>query len=60
MTTLRLLLKVAIVEDLEILQLDVKTIFLHGDMGEKIYMEQPKGFVPHSEEHLVCQCKKCL
>ncbi|KAL6326354.1 hypothetical protein AAG906_007859 [Vitis piasezkii] len=28
---------------LEIEQLDVKTVFLHGDLEKEIYMEQPKG-----------------
>jgi hypothetical protein len=30
---------------LELEELDVKTTFLHGDLDEDIYMEQPKGFV---------------
>jgi hypothetical protein len=31
-------------EDLELLQLDIKTTFLHGMMDKEIYMEQPEGF----------------
>jgi hypothetical protein len=39
MTTLRFLLGVVALEDLELLQLDVKTTFLHDDLEEKIYRE---------------------
>ena len=44
MTTLRFLLGVVATEDLELLQLDVKTIFLHDDLQEEIYMQQLQGF----------------
>jgi hypothetical protein len=30
--------------DIEIEKMDVKTMFLHGDLEEEIYMKQPKGF----------------
>ena len=31
--------------DLELHQMDVKTVFLNGDLYENIYMAQPKSFV---------------
>jgi hypothetical protein len=60
MTTLRFLLGVVAIEDLELLQLDVKTAFLHGDLNEEIYMEQPQGFVSPGREHLLCRLRKSL
>ena len=45
MTTLRFMRGVVAAEKMELIQLDVKTTFRHGDLKEEIYMEQPKGFV---------------
>jgi hypothetical protein len=38
--------------------MDVKNDFLHGDLSEEIYMEQPQGFIQNSS--LVCRLKKSL
>ena len=54
MTTLRFMLDVMAANNLELIQLDVKTTFLHSDLKEEMYMEQPKGFVATGQEHLVC------
>jgi len=46
--------------NLEVEQLDVKITFLHEDIKEEIYMEQPKGYEEPNKEHLVCRLKKSL
>ena len=60
MTTLHFMLGIVGAENLELIQLDVKTTFLHGDLKEEIYMEEPKGFVAFGQEHLVYQLRKSL
>ena len=54
MRTLRFLLSMVIVKDLQLIQLDVKTTFLHSDIEEEIYMDLRKHFVATDQEHLVC------
>ena len=39
MTTLRFMLGVVVAKNLELIQLLVKTAFLHGELKEEIYME---------------------
>ena len=60
MTTLRFMLGIVATDNLELIQLDVKTAFLHGDLTKEIYMEQQQGFVASIQEHLVYRLKKSL
>ena len=60
MTSIRTVLGLATSFDLEIEQMDVKIAFLYGDLEEKIFMEQPKGFKEKGKEDYVCRLKKSL
>ena len=41
-------------------QLDIKNVFLHGDLVEEVYMEQPSEFVTQGEIGRVCYLRKSL
>ena len=56
--SIRILLSIAAHYDYEIWQMDVKTAFLNGNLEEKIYMMQPKGFIANNQDHVVCKLKR--
>ena len=60
MMSIRVILELVASLNLELEQMDVKTAFLHGDLEEEIYMEQPEGFAAPGKDHLVCKLKKSL
>ncbi|CAJ2640159.1 unnamed protein product [Trifolium pratense] len=56
--SIRVLMAIVNMYDLELEQMDVKTAFLHGELEETIYMQQPEGFVEDNSK--VCLLKKSL
>jgi hypothetical protein len=60
MTTICVLVALAVCNDLLIHQMDVKTTFLNGKLNEEIYMKQPDGFVAPRQENKVYRLKKSL
>jgi len=57
--SIRILLALATIYDMEILQIDIKTAFLYGDLTEDIYMMQPEGF-QNGDPDMVCKLRKSL
>jgi ATP-binding cassette subfamily B (MDR/TAP) protein 1 len=58
--SLRTILAIAAAKDLEMIQLDIKTAFLNGDLQEEIDMKQPEGFVIPGKENQMCRLLKSL
>ena len=46
--------------DLELHQMDVKTVFLNGDIDETIYMVQPENFESGDPKNMVCKLTKSI
>ena len=59
MTSVRLLLSMVAMSSWPLYQLDIKNAFLHGDLVEEVYMEQPPGFIAQ-ESGLVCRLHHSL
>lgn len=57
-STIRTILSVAANDNMKLMQIDVSTAFLYGDLQETIYMRQPEGHDDGSGK--VCPLKKSL
>ena len=57
-SSIRTFFSIVASHDLELEQLDVKIVFLHGELEEDIYMDQPEGFIVPGKEKFVCKLKK--
>jgi hypothetical protein len=60
MTTIRTIIAMGVVKGLSLHQMDVNNVFLHGDLQEEVYMEQPPGYVDQTHPNLVYRLKKSL
>ena len=49
----RLLLSMSVMHSWPIFQLDIKNVFLYGDLVEEVYMEQAPDFVAQGKSGLV-------
>ena len=54
LTSVRLLISLVTSYDLDLHQLVIKNVFLHGDLQEEIYMKQPLEFLTQEEIGKVC------
>ncbi|GJW00944.1 zinc finger, CCHC-type containing protein [Tanacetum coccineum] len=59
-STIRLLIAIASIHNLIIHLLDVKTAILNGESDEKVYMNQPQGFIMCGNENKVDLTKEFL
>ena len=59
-TSIRILLAITAQLNLHLEQINVTIAFLHGDLEERILMEQPVGFKDKGKVEKVCLLKKSL
>ena len=60
MTYVQLFISLVATHNWDLHQLDIKNVFLHGDLQEEVYIEQPLGFVAQREIGKVCRLRKSL
>jgi hypothetical protein len=56
-STLRYILSKAVHRNMHVHQMDVSTAFLHGDLTEKVFIQQPEGFHVGGP-NTVCRCTR--
>ena len=56
----RIIMALVAHSDLELHQMDVKTVFLNGNIDETIYMVQQENFESNDSKQLVCRLKRSI
>ena len=59
-SSIRVLISLALIHNLVIHHMDIKTAFLNGELGKEIYMDQPEGGMVLGEKQNVCRLVKSL
>jgi hypothetical protein len=54
------MLAIAAFFDYEIWQMDIKPVFLNGNIEEELYMVKPKGFVDPKDADKVCKLQQSI
>ena len=57
---MRMIIALAAQKSWLIYQLNVKSAFLHGELTEDVFMEQPRGYEQKESEHKVYKLHKAL
>ena len=52
--SLRMLIALAAQNGLKLLQVNITTVFLNGELEEGAYMKQPEGYVVNAKENFIC------
>lgn len=60
MTTVRVLLSIAVDNGWSMSQMDVKNAFLHGDLEEEVFMKLPHGHPSSGNPNLDCKLHKSI
>ena len=60
LTTIRVVLTIALASNWVVKHLDINNAFLNGDLQKEVFIEQPPRFVDPKLPHLVCKVHKSL
>jgi hypothetical protein len=58
--TIRMIISLAAMNEWNVFQLDVKSAFLHGELVEQVFVDQPPGYIKKGSKGLVYKLKKAL
>ncbi|KAI0502019.1 hypothetical protein KFK09_016964 [Dendrobium nobile] len=59
-TTIRILITIALHRNWPLHQLDISNAFLHGSLNDVVYMKQPPGFIDKDNPTHICKLNKAL